>query len=106
MVTVVYNERLLAIEINGFNEYLAKTYEQAYTPKWKEIKKSQLKRLNGLLQVDEKKNEIDESLMHIVQQDKDIQKIVAKLNELRDSGELTELKENEIEQQDDKETEQ
>jgi hypothetical protein len=44
--------------------------------------------------------------MHIVQQGKDIQKIVAKLNELRDSGELTELKENEIEQQDDKETEQ
>jgi uncharacterized protein YjgD (DUF1641 family) len=39
-------------------------------------------------------------LRHIVQkEDKGIQKIIAKLNELRDSGELPELKENEKEQQ-------
>lgn len=46
--------------------------------------------------IDEKKDEIDESLRHIVQkEDKGIQKIIAKLNELRESGELPELKENE-----------
>ena len=50
--------------------------------------------VSGLLQVDEKKDEIDESLRHIVQQD-----IASK--ELRESGELPQLKEN---KQDDKGT--
>src|ERR687886_547311 len=81
-------------EINEFNEYLAKIHEQAYTSKWEEIKQSQLKRVNGLLQVDEKKDEVDESLRHIVQEDRGIQKIIVKLKELRESGELPELKEN------------
>ncbi len=41
-----------------FIECLAKIHEQAYTPKWKEIKELQLKQVNRLLQVDYKKNEI------------------------------------------------
>jgi hypothetical protein len=82
-------------ETNEFLEYLAKIHEQAYTPKWEEIKKSQLKQVNGLLQVDEKKNEIDESLKPMVQGNEGIQKVIAKIIELRDSGELPELKENE-----------
>jgi uncharacterized protein YjgD (DUF1641 family) len=55
-------------------------------------KESQLKEVKGLLQIDAKKDEINESLRHIVQQDKGIQKIIAKLEELRRSGELPELK--------------
>jgi hypothetical protein len=92
-------------KINKFLEYVAKYVKQVYTPKWEEIKESQLKEVKGLLQVDIKKDEIDESLRHIVQEeDKSIQKIIAKLEELRESGELPELKENEEEEerQDDK----
>jgi hypothetical protein len=91
-------------KINKFLEYVAKYAKQVYTPKWEEIKESQLKEVKGLLQVDIKKDEIDESLRHIVQEeDKSIQKIIAKLEELRESGELPEVKENEEEQrQDDK----
>ena len=81
-------------EINEFNEYLAKIHEQAYASKWEEIKQSQLKQVNGLLQVDEKKNEIDESLKPIVQGNEGIQKIISTLKELRESGELPGLKEN------------
>ena len=82
-------------EINDHLEYIAKCVKQVYTSKWEEIRESQLKEVKGLLHIDEKKDEIDESLRHIVQkEDKGIQKIIAKLNELRDSGELPELKEN------------
>ena len=74
-------------------------YKQAYTPKWEEIKESQLKQVKGLLHVDDKKQEIDEILRPIVQQeDKEIQKISAKLKELRKSGELSEVKDNEEEE--------
>ena len=67
---------------------------KSYTPKWEEIKESQLKEVKGLLHVDSKKDEIDESLRHIVQEEyKGIQKIIAKLEELRESGELPELEE-------------
>ena len=87
-------------EINEFLEYIAKYTKQAYTPKWEEIKESELKEVKGLLEVDEKKDEIDESLRRIMQEeDKGIQKIIAKLEELRKSGELPEVEE---EQQDDK----
>ena len=51
-----------------------------------------------MLQVDDKKEEIDESLRHIVQEeDKGIQKIIAKLEELGESIELPELNEEEEE---------
>ena len=79
-------------EINDFFEYLAKYAKQVYTPKWEEIKESQLKEVKGLLQVDDKKEEIDETLRPIVQEeDEGIQKIIAKLEELRESGELPEI---------------
>jgi len=52
--------------------------------------------VKGLLRVDDKKAEIDESLRHIVQEeDKGIQKIIAKLEELREFIELSELNEEE-----------
>jgi len=87
-------------KINEFLEYIAKYTKQVYTPKWEEIKKTQLKEVKGLLHVDNKKDEIDESLRHIVQkEDKSIQKIIAKLEELRESGELPEVKENEGDEQ-------
>jgi hypothetical protein len=80
-------------EINDFLESVAKYTKQVYTPKWEEIKKSQLKEVKGLLHVGNKKDEIDESLRHIVQEeDKGIQKIIAKLEGIRESGELPELK--------------
>jgi hypothetical protein len=64
-------------EINDFLEYIAKYTKQAYTPKWEEIKESQLKEVKGLLQVDDKKDEIDQTLRPIVQEeDKGIQKII------------------------------
>ena len=48
------------------------------------------------MHVDDKKDEIDENLRHIVQEeDKGIQKIIAKLEELRESGELPDLDEDE-----------
>ena len=87
-------------KINEFLEYIAKYTKQVYTPKWEEIKKTQLKEVKGLLHVDNKKDEIDESLRHVVQkEDKSIQKIIAKLEELRESGELPEVKENEGDEQ-------
>jgi hypothetical protein len=90
-------------KINDHLKYIAKCVKQVYTPKWEEIKESQLKEVKGLLHVDYKKDEIDEILRPIVQEeDKGIQKIIAKLEELRESGEMSELKENEKEQQDDK----
>jgi hypothetical protein len=62
-------------KINEFLEYIAKFTKQVYAPKWEEIKESQLKEVKGLLQIDDKKDEIDESLRHIVQEeDKSIQK--------------------------------
>jgi hypothetical protein len=83
-------------EINDHLEYIAKCVKQVYTPKWREIKESQLKEVKGLLRVDDKKAEIDESLRHIVQEeDKGIQKIIAKLEELREFIELSELNEEE-----------
>ena len=48
-------------KINEFLEYIAKYTKQVYTSKWEEIKESQLKEVKGLLQVDDKKDEIDES---------------------------------------------
>ena len=79
-------------KINEFLQYLAKYTKQVYTPKWEEIKESELKEVKGLLQVDDKKDEIDESLRPIVQKDdKGIQKIIAKLEELGESGELPEV---------------
>jgi hypothetical protein len=82
-----------------FLKRIAKYTKQVYTPKWQEIKESQLKEVKGLLQVDDKKDEIDESLRHIVQEeDKGIQKIIAKLEELGESIELPELNEEEEEE--------
>ncbi len=91
-------------KINEFLEYITKYTKQVYTSKWEEIKESQLKEVKGLLQVDDKKDEIDESLRYIVQEeDKSIQKIIAKLEELRESGELPGIEdENEEGEQDDK----
>ena len=79
-------------KINDHLEYIAKYVKRVYIPKWEEIRESQLKEVKGLLHIDEKKDEINESLRHIVQQDKGIQKIIAKLEELRESGELTRIK--------------
>jgi hypothetical protein len=79
-------------KINEFLEYIAKYTKQVYAPKWEEIKESQLKEVKGLLQIDDKKDEIDESLRRIVQEeDKSIQRIISKLEELRRSGELPDL---------------
>ena len=39
-----------------------------YTPKWQEIRESQLKEVKGLLHIDSKKDEIDEILRPIVQE--------------------------------------
>jgi hypothetical protein len=87
-------------KINEILKRIAKCVKQVYTPKWKEIKESQLKEVKGLLQVDDKKGEIDESLRHIVQEeDKGIQKIIAKLEELGESIELPELNEEEEEEE-------
>ena len=54
-------------KINEFLEYIATYTKQVYTPKWEEIKESELSEVKGLLQVDDKKDEIDESLKPIVQ---------------------------------------
>jgi disulfide oxidoreductase YuzD len=76
-------------EIKDFFGYIEKYTKQVFTPKWEEIKESELKQVKGLLQVDDKKEEIDESLKPIVQvEDEGIQKIIVKLKDLRDSGEL------------------
>ena len=81
-------------KLNESLEYIAKYTKQIYTPKWEEIKETQLKEVKRLLKVDDKKDEIDEILRHIVQEeDKGIQKIIAKLEELRESGELPEIEE-------------
>jgi hypothetical protein len=92
-------------KINEFLEYIAKYTKQVYTQKWEEIKESQLKEVKGLLHVDNKKDEIDESLRHIVQEeDKSIQKIITKLEELRESGELPGIKKDEEKNQQDDNT--
>jgi hypothetical protein len=89
-------EDYYTVEIKDFLKYIAKYTKQAYTPKWEEIKESELKQVKGLLHVDDKKDKIDVVLRPIVQQqDKGIQKIIAKLEELRESGELPLLKEEE-----------
>ena len=81
-------------KINDRLKYIAKCVKQVYAPKWEEIRESQLKEVKGLLHVDSKKDEIDEILRPMVQEeDKGIQKIIAKLEELRESGELPELSE-------------
>ena len=87
-------------ELNEFLEEIAKCIKQVYTPKWEEIKESQLKEVKGLLRVDSKKDEIDEILRRIVQEDKGIQKIIAKLEELRESGELQEIEEENDQEED------
>ena len=51
----------------SFLEYIATYTKEFYTPKWEEIKESELNEVKGLLQVDDKKDEIDESLKPIVQ---------------------------------------
>ena len=90
-------------EINDFFEYIEKYTKQVFTPKWEEIKESELKQVKGLLQVDDKKEEIDKSLKPIVQEeDEGIQKIIVKLKDLRESGELPEVEEVGDEKQDDK----
>jgi hypothetical protein len=53
-------------KINESLKYIAKYINQVYTPKWEEIKESQLKEVKGLLHVDSKKDEIDEILRPIV----------------------------------------
>ena len=79
-------------KINESLKNVAKYIKQVYTPRWEEIKESQLKEVKGLLHVDSKRGEIDEILRHLVQEDdKGIQKIIAKLEELRESGELPEV---------------
>jgi hypothetical protein len=79
-------------KLNESLKYIAKYTKQVYTSKWEEIRESQLKEVKGLLRVDDKKGEIDDILIPIVQEeDKGIQKIIAKLEELRESGELPEL---------------
>jgi hypothetical protein len=81
-------------KIKKFLEYIEKSTEQAYTPKWEEIKESELKEVKGLLHVDDKKEDIDEVLRPIVQEeDEGMQKIIEELNELIESGELPQLKE-------------
>jgi glutaredoxin 2 len=86
-------------KINEFLEDIAKYTKQVYTPKWKEIKESELKEVKGLLHVDDKKDKIDETLRPIVQEeDRGIQKIIAKLGELRESGELPKVDEDEEEE--------
>ena len=81
-------------EVNWVLDYIADYTKQIYTPKLEEVKESQLKEVKGLLQVDDNKDEIDESLRPIVQkEDKGMQTISAKLEELRESGELPELEE-------------
>ena len=51
----------------SFLEYIATYTKQVYTPKWEEIKESELSEVKGLLQVDDKKDEKDESLKPKVQ---------------------------------------
>jgi hypothetical protein len=86
-------------KINESLKYIAKYTKQVYTPKWEEIKESELKEVKGLLQVDDKKDK-NQSLRPIVQEeDKSIQKIIAKLEELRESGELPKVEEDEEEEQ-------
>jgi hypothetical protein len=80
-------------KLNESLKFIAKYIKQIYTPKWEEIKEKQLKEVIGLMEVDGKKDEIDESLRDVVQQQegKGIQKIIAKLKELREFGELPEV---------------
>jgi len=80
-------------KIKKFFEYIEKSTKQAYTPKWEEIKESDLKGVKGLLHVDDKKEEIDEVLRPIVQEeDEGMQKIIEELDKLMESGKLPELK--------------
>jgi hypothetical protein len=48
-----------------FFKCIEKYTKQVFTPKWEEIKESELKQVKGLLQVDNKKEKIDESLKPI-----------------------------------------
>jgi hypothetical protein len=59
----------------SFLEYIATYTKQVYTPKWEEIKESELSEVKGLLQVDDKKDEIDEGLKPIVQRERRVNMI-------------------------------
>jgi hypothetical protein len=79
-------------EIKKFLDYIDNHIKHAYSDKWEEIKESELKEVKDtLLQVDDKKEEIDKVLGDIVQnKSDDIQTIIKKLKELKSSGELPE----------------
>jgi len=81
-------------KINEFLKRIINIPNKSILQSGKRLKNHNLKKL----QVDDKKEEIDESLRHIVQEeDKGIQKIIAKLEELGESIELPELNEEEEE---------
>ena len=56
-------------KLNEFLKRIKKYHKQVYTPKWDAIKESELKEAKGLLQVDDKKEGIDETLASIVAMD-------------------------------------
>lgn len=80
-------------EFNEIIEYLKNYTTYTYSKKWDDIKEQELKEVKGLLQVDDKKEDIDEVLKPIVVGHEGIITIVKKVNELMESKELPKIPE-------------
>ncbi|MGA9842221.1 MAG: hypothetical protein WBQ25_07890, partial [Nitrososphaeraceae archaeon] len=75
-------------EMTEIIDYLNESVKIAYGDKWKAIRDEELAEVKGLLQTEEKKKEIHEKLQKTIAEDKAIKKIVRKIKELKESGVL------------------
>ena len=78
-------------EINEVIDYFKDYTKYSYNSKWEEIKEQELKEVAELLQVDDKKEEIDDVLKPIVAEHEGMKVIVTQLKELMKSGALPKI---------------
>lgn len=78
-------------ELNQIIDYLSGYTKHSYSSRLDEIKEKELKEVKGLLQVEEKKEEIDKILEPVVAEDDGMKVIVTKLKELMGSGALPKI---------------
>ena len=78
-------------ELNQIIDYLRDYTKYSYSEKWNEIKEQELKEVDELLQIEEKREEIDEVLKPIVAEHEGMKVIVTKLKELMESGGLPKI---------------
>lgn len=81
-------------ELNQIINYLEEYTKYTYSEKWEEIKEQELKEVEGLLQVDEKKEDIDEVLKPVVAEHEGMKIVVTKIKELMESGVLPKVRSN------------